>query len=153
MIDRNRIPENLLPLLEAKLQGQGDGITIPPPAFDIMKGEFLSCDIESATLTIRFPVLAEQLNPYGTMQGGFIAAAIDNTIGPLSMLVAPPNFTRSMEVTYSQVVSPGLGFIHVTAKFIEQMNRKLTFEAIVETVNGSKLATAKSVHLIVNRDN
>jgi len=150
MIDKSRIPPNLLPLLEAKLQGQSDGITIPPPSFDAMKGEFLTCDIEAATLTIRFPVLPEQLNPYGTMQGGFIAAAIDNTIGPLSMLVAPPNFTRSMEVIYSQVVSPELEFIHVTAKFIKQTHRQLIFEAVVETADGEKLATAKSIHFIVN---
>jgi len=49
-----------------------------------MKGEVIDYDMEHETLTNRFPVLAEHLNPYGNIQGGIIAAAIDNTIGPLS---------------------------------------------------------------------
>jgi len=34
------------------------------------------------------------------MQGGMIAAAVDNTIGPLSFLVAAPNVTRRLEMKY-----------------------------------------------------
>ena len=87
MIDKNRIPKELLPLLEAKLRGRTDEINFPPPVFDTMKGEVVSYDSENEILTNKFPVLHEYLNPYGYMQGGIISAAIDNTIGPLSLLV------------------------------------------------------------------
>ena len=84
------------------------------------------------------------------MQGGIIAAAIDNTIGPLSMLVSPPNFTRYITVKYGKVVSPDIGFIYVTAKFIKKKKRQLFFDAIVENGDGEKLASAKATHWIID---
>jgi len=149
MIDRKRIPEEILPLLDEKLAGRIDEIDFPPPVFDAMQGEVIAYDLENNSLTTRFPILNEQLNPYGTMQGGIIAAAIDNTIGPLSLLVSPPNFTRQMEVKYSKVISPELGYIYITARFIKKHKRQLFFEAIVENSNQEKLASAKSRHWII----
>ena len=63
-------------------------------------------------------MLKEYLNPYGNMQGGIIATAIDNTIGPLSMLVSKPNFTRYIQVKYGRIIPPEIDYIYVTAKFI-----------------------------------
>ncbi|MDQ6958246.1 MAG: PaaI family thioesterase [Mariprofundaceae bacterium] len=150
MIDKKRIPKELLPLLEEKLQGRSDEINFPPPAFDAMKGEFVDFDVEKEIFTNRFPVLSEHLNPYGYMQGGIISAAIDNTIGPLSLLVSSPNFTRSMEVKYGKVIPPSLGYIYVTARFVEKKKRQLFFEAVVANSDGEKLASAKSTHWILD---
>jgi len=150
MIDKNRIPKEFLPIVEEKLQGRADELTIPPPVFDALKGEYVSYDAENEVLTNRFPVLSEHLNPYGNMQGGIIAAAIDNTIGPLSVLVAPPNFTRHMELKYGKVVSPDLDFIYVTARFTGTKKRQLFFEAVVKNSDGDKLASAKSTHWVID---
>ena len=150
MIDKTKIPRELLPLLEKRLEGRVDEIQFPPPVFEAMQGEVLDYDIETETLKNRFPVLAEQLNPYGNMQGGIIAAAMDNTIGLLSMLVSPPNFTRYMKVKYGRVVSPDLGYIYVTAIFKKKNKRQLFFEAVVEDKEGNKLATAESTHWVID---
>ena len=150
MIDRDRIQKDLLPLFEDRLQGRTDEINFPPPVFDAMKGEVVDYDIERETLINRFPILSEHLNPYGNMQGGIISAAIDNTIGPLSLLVSPPNFTRYMLVKYGKIVSPDLGYIYVTAKFIEKKKRQLFFEATVADKDGNKLASAKSTHWVID---
>ncbi len=150
MIDKDRIPKELLPLLEEKLQGRTDEISFPPPVFDALEGEVVSYDIKNETLTNRFPILGEHLNPYGNMQGGIIAAAIDNTIGPLSLLVSPPNFTRHMTLKYTKVISPDLGFIYVRAKFLGRKKRQLFFEAVVESGEGERLASAKSTHWVID---
>lgn len=149
MIDKEQIPKELLLLLEEKFHGKMDEIDFPPPVFAAMKGELIDYNIEQGFLINRFPILTEQLNPYGNMQGGIIAAAIDNTIGPLSMLVSPANFTRHIEVKYSQVVSAELDYIYVTAKFIQKKKRQLFFEAVVEDSHGEKLASAKSIHWLI----
>jgi hypothetical protein len=39
------------------------------------------------------------------MQGGMIATAVDNTIGPLRDVVAPPNVTRTLEMRNSHPVN------------------------------------------------
>ena len=150
MIKKDKIPKEWLPLLESRLQGRMEKISIPPPVLEAMKGELLEYDLEKGSLKAKFPVLRAQLNPYGHMQGGIISAAIDNTIGPLSMLVSPPNFTRHMEVKYGKVVTPELGYIYVTARYIEKKKRQLFFEAVVEDSDGNKLASAKSKHWVID---
>lgn len=150
MIDKDRIPKAFLPLLEANLKGRTEEIDFPPPVFDAMKGELVNYDAEKQTLVNRFPILNEQLNPYGNMQGGIISAAIDNTIGPLSLLVSPANFTRYMETKYGKVVSADLDYIYVTAIFIEKKKRQLFFKATVEDKEGNKLASAKSINWIID---
>lgn len=150
MIEKNRFPKELLPLLEDKLKGRTEEIKFPPPVFDAMDGEVIDYDVKKGTLINRFPILCQHLNPYGNMQGGIIAAAIDNTIGPLSMLVSPPNFTRRMEIKYGKVITPDLFYIYVTARFIEKKKRQLFFEATVNDKNGNKLASAKSTHWVID---
>ena len=150
MIDKDRIPKALIPLLEIKLRGREDEIDFPPAIFDAMKGEVIDFDIDKESLTNKFPILSEHLNPYGNMQGGIIAAAIDNTIGPLSMLVSPPNFTRYLTVKYGKIISQELSYIYVTATFTGKKKRQLFFEAIVQDSDGNKLASAKAIHWVID---
>jgi len=150
MIDKDKIPKSLLPIVEDRLKDLDDEIAFPPPVFDTMQGEIIDFDSDNGVFKNRFPVLKEYLNPYGNMQGGIIATAIDNTIGPLSMLVSKPNFTRYIQVKYGKIIPPEIGFIYVTAKFIEQKKRLLFFEAVVENSQGEKLASAKSTNWIID---
>lgn len=149
MIHKDKIPHEILKLVEERFKGDAGNIEIPPPVFLAMKGDFVTVDLDQGSLQCRYPILAEQLNPYCHMQGGIISAAIDNTIGPLSMLVAPPNVTRRMEVKYSRPVTSNLGYIYVTARFIEQKKRMLLFEASVEDNAGEEYASAVSTHWII----
>jgi acyl-coenzyme A thioesterase PaaI-like protein len=123
---------------------------IPPPVFVNMRGVFLAFDSQSGVLEARFPVLEEYLNPYGAMQGGMVAAAVDNTLGPLSMLVAPPNVTRRLQMKYSRQVTPDLGYITVTARLLEREGRWLAFRAEVRDQEGALLARAQARHWIVD---
>jgi len=122
---------------------------LPPPSFVIMQAEIAAFDPDNGILTVRFPVLEQFCNPYGSMQGGMIAAAVDNTLGPLSMLVARPNVTRRLEMKYSKPITPDLGTIIVTGKLLEEHKRQLTFSAEVRSLEGLLLARAKAWHWIV----
>ena len=82
-----------------------------------------------------------------------VAAAVDNTLGPLSMLVAPPNVTRRLEMKYSRPITTDLEFIIVTAKLVERKGRWLTFRAKVEDQEEMLLARARAVHWIVDETN
>ena len=120
----------------------------PPPVFALMQGEFVELDLEDGELSARFPVLESYLNPYGSMQGGMVAAAVDNTLGPLSVLVAPPNVTRQLELKYSQPIILEMGFIVVDAELLERRERWLYFRATVRSQEGLRLARAKAAHWI-----
>ncbi len=133
-----------------QLMANGE-LMLPPPIFTDMAGEFVALDMTAKTLTVRFPVQARYQNPMGYMQGGMIAAAIDNAIGPLSFMVAAPNVTKTMEVTYLRPISTSVAEITVVAAFEGQNGRELTFVADVLRHDGTKLATARSLNVLLKR--
>jgi len=141
--------DKLMELLRDNLGEQMDEYLFPPPVFVDMQGEFVEFDLDAGWLTTKFPVLDRYLNPYGSMQGGMIAAAVDNTLGPLSVAVASVNVTRTLEMKYSQPVMPEMEFILVKAELVKRADRKLFFEATVRSPDGQRLAKCKAVHWIV----
>jgi acyl-coenzyme A thioesterase PaaI-like protein len=142
--------KKILDNIHQRLGARVDEYLIPPPVFKAMQGEFLDFDEEHGILKTRFPVLEKFLNPYGSMQGGMIAAAVDNTFGPLGMLVAPPNVTRRFEIKYSRPVTPDLEFITVSARLMNRSGRWVDLSAEVRDPAGNLLARAKARHWIVD---
>lgn len=136
--------------IQDRLGDRSGDFLLPPPVFVAMQAKVVAFDPEASSLTVRFPVLEKDYNPYRTVQGGMIAAAIDNTLGPLSMLVAPPNVTRTLEATYHRPITLDLGTFLVTARLVSREKRFLKFTAEVTTEQGLKLARAKAVHFIVS---
>lgn len=135
-------------VLEERFGDEINNYTFPPPILGTMHGEFLEFDLDAGLLKMQFPVLEKYLNPYGAMQGGMIAAAVDNTLGPLSVLVASPNVTRRLEMTYNRPVTLDMEFIVVQAQLIERQQNRLFFKADVRTCEGLRLARAKAMHWI-----
>lgn len=150
MARRGDLTGTMMALLREQLGERIDDYTFPPPVFTSMEGELLEIDVEAGVLVASFPVRPGDLNPYGAMQGGMIAAAIDNALGPLSMLIAPPNVTRRLELTYSRPATPDVGRIVVTANLVERQGRRLFFKAVVRGQEGRRLARAKAMHWVLD---
>jgi len=150
MASSREIALEIVALLKKKVGDRIDVYEIPPPVFEAMKGEFIDFGLGEQSLTAQFPILESYLNPYSAMQGGMIAAAVDNTLGPLSVVVAPPNLTRKLEMTYSRPVTLDMGVIIVKAKLLGREGQKLSFSADVRSRDGSRLARAKAVHWILD---
>ena len=143
------LPEAIMAIINEKLGDRIEDYMIPPPVFTSMQGEFVDFDLEEGILVTRFPVRQDYLNSYGAMQGGMVAAAVDNTLGPLSMLVAPPNVTRKLEMKYSRPVTLELGSVTVKAQFLDRDGQFLYFRAEVRDMAGKLLARAKATHWVI----
>ena len=150
MAEVDSLSSDIMDILRGKLGEHVDEYAFPPPIFVAMEGQFLELDLEVGFLVAGFPVLESYLNPYGTMQGGMVAAAVDNTLGPLSVLVAPPNVTRRLEMKYSRPATLDIGHIVVKARLLERKERWLFFEADVRSPSGLRLARSKAVHWIID---
>ena len=124
-------------------------VVLPPPVFIAMNAEFIKIDQENSLIEVKFPVPESSLNPFGSMQGGIIAAAVDNAVGPLSMLVGPLNFTRDMTLKYRRPVSKDFEYIIVKAALTEKKGRRLFFSAEVMDPEGNLLVSAKLMNWIV----
>lgn len=131
--------------LLAQMQAAGaDGLRLPPPAFEAMGGTFLLFDPDEARLRVRFDALDPFRNPMGHLQGGAIAMAVDNGIGPLSYLVAPPSATTELVTTYLRPVTAEDAAIEVEAWLVERVGRRLVFDARVTNASGETVALARA---------
>jgi uncharacterized protein (TIGR00369 family) len=119
-------------------------LKIPPPCFDEMKGEFTGFEEEERILVARFPVEPRYQNPLGFMQGGFLTAAIDNTLGPLSYLVAPPSVTLQLATQFLRPVAPDTAHVVVHGRVDEMTNRYLFLSARVLDTKDRVLAIAQA---------
>jgi acyl-coenzyme A thioesterase PaaI-like protein len=136
--------------LRDKIGNRMEEYAFPPPVFAAMHGKFVELDLGAGYLSAHYPVLKSCLNPYGIMQGGMIAATVDSTIGPLSVLVAPLNVTRQLEMTYGRPIPLDMGYIVVEAKLLERQGRRLFLRATVQSPEGLRLARAKAIHWIMD---
>jgi acyl-coenzyme A thioesterase PaaI-like protein len=141
--------KSLQDIIHKRLGRRIDDFLIPPPVFETMQVQFISFDNEAGSLVIQVPVLEKYLNPYGAMQGGMVAAAIDNALGPLSMLIAPPNVTRRIEIKYSRPITINLEYIIVQANLQKRDGSRLSFSAEARDPMGVLLARAKAIHWII----
>jgi len=83
------------------------------------------------------------------MQGGLIEAAIDNAVGPLSLLSAPVNITRNIETKFIKAVSLDTKYIYVHANLSEQRKKRLTFEVSVQDSDGEVFTKSKVINFII----
>src|SRR5258708_12357180 len=59
-----------------------DGRLPPPPCAKTLGIEFVQIDGERGTVEVKFEAKPEFLNPAGNVPGGFLAAMLDDTMGP-----------------------------------------------------------------------
>lgn len=137
------IANDINALLRARLP-DGAPLQIPPPCLLDMQGEPVEY-VEGQSLAMRFPVLPRYRNPIGYMQGGFIVAALDNTLGPFSYLIAPPSVTTSLNTQYLRPVTPDLPHITCHARLMERTRHHLFLAGEVRDEAGSVLAMCQAV--------
>ncbi|MFN2195809.1 MAG: PaaI family thioesterase [Anaerolineales bacterium] len=125
------------------------GVEVPPKIFTEMQSQVLAWDEAGKRLSVRFPVQARYQNPLGMMQGGMIAAAIDNVFGPLSYLLAPPSVTMQMNTSYLKSVGPDEAYIDVTAQLDLQTRRFVYMSARVTNAAGEVVALSQASCMIL----
>lgn len=130
--------------------GGDPGLVIPPPCFIEMSGEFVTYE-GGVMLETRFPVERRYAQLQGLMQGGFVAAAVDNTLGPLSYLVAPPSVTLQLAMTYLRPVTPDTPTLRILGRLSQRTKRYLYLVAEVFDDAERVLATAQAQAAILDQ--
>jgi uncharacterized protein (TIGR00369 family) len=123
-------------------------IEVPPPSFITMKAKIEEYE-KNKRMIVSLPVEDHQTNPVGVMQGGFIAAAFDNTFGPLSYLVAKrPMTTIDMSVQYIRGVETGQT-VFVETWIVAKGFSTMSMAGEMKSAKGKLLATAITNLLII----
>lgn len=88
------------------LEGRAD----PPPAAELLGWELIAVDPEAGTIELAFAAREEFTNPVGVVQGGFLAAMLDDTLGPALVATLPAGRfapTLDLHVQFLRPARPG----------------------------------------------
>ncbi|HTW02655.1 MAG TPA: PaaI family thioesterase [Streptosporangiaceae bacterium] len=81
-----------------------------PPAAEVLGWELVSIDPDAGTIELAFTATEQFLNPVGVIQGGFLAAMLDDTMGPALVATLGPGMfapTADLHVQFLRPARPG----------------------------------------------
>jgi uncharacterized protein (TIGR00369 family) len=87
-----------------------EGRAAPPPSAVLLGWELVAVDPEAGTIEVVFAATERFLNPIGVIQGGLLAAMLDDTLGPaLVATLGPGQFapTADLHVQFLRPARPG----------------------------------------------
>jgi len=87
-----------------------EGRAPAPPAAATLGWELVAVDPDAGTIEVAFAATDAFLNPVGVVQGGFLAAMLDDTLGPaLVATLGPGEFapTSDLHVQFLRPARPG----------------------------------------------
>ena len=87
-----------------------EGRAAAPPAAALLGWELVSVDPDAGTIEVAFTASDQFLNPVGVIQGGFLTAMLDDTLGPaLVATLGPDQFalTADLHVQFLRPARPG----------------------------------------------
>jgi len=124
-----------------------EGRTPPPPAAELLGFELVAVDPEAGTIEVAFTADERFLNPAGVVQGGFLAAMLDDTLGPALVATLGPDEwapTVDLHVQFLAASRPGrlLGRGRVTRRGREIVRLAGELLASDGTVVATAIATA-----------
>ncbi|HVV10640.1 PaaI family thioesterase [Amycolatopsis sp.] len=94
------------------------GRSAAPPAARTLGWELVSVDPGAGRIKVRFTAGEDFLNPWGNVQGGFLAAMLDDTLGPALVATLGPEEsapTLELKVNYLRRVVHRTGSIGLLA--------------------------------------
>ncbi len=118
---------------------------VPRPPFSrLADWTLVAHDAEAMTMTVSFAAKADFLNPAGIIQGGILAAMMDDVMGPLVVVGTNAQkfpTTTDLHATYYAAAQPG-GRLVVTAR-IERLGGTIAYtSAEIRDEAGGLLAKA-----------
>ncbi len=125
-------------------------VKIPPPCMDFLNSELIEAGEGRAR--IRFVPDERMENPYGIIQGGILAAMLDNTIGPAVAFTHPDraSSTIHLSVNFLRSVRAGEAIIG-TALVVKSGRRQAYVEAQLERErDGTLLVRASTTNVFVD---
>jgi uncharacterized protein (TIGR00369 family) len=128
------------------------GRKAPPPAAELLGFKLLDVQLEVGRIRVQFNAKPEFTNPVGDIQGGFLAAMLDDTLGPaLVATLDEEQFAPTLELKVN-FISPARPGILIGDGRVVSRGRSIAFLAGELTTQGGELvATASATARIVSR--
>jgi len=127
-----------------------EGRRPPPPAAELLGFELLAIDPAQGTIRVRFTARPEFANPIGVVQGGFLAAMLDDTLGPaLTATLEPDQFAPTIELKVNFIKPAPLGVLIGEGRLVARGGTIAFLAGELRTAGGELVATATATARIV----
>jgi uncharacterized protein (TIGR00369 family) len=120
----------------------------PPRAAQTLGAVFLQVDGEAGTAELQFDGKLEFTNPAGNIQGGFLAAMLDDTMGPaLAATLKPGEFAPTLNLNLSFHRPAVVGTLTSKGRVVKR-GRDVCFLAGELFQNGELVASATATAIV-----
>ena len=120
-----------------------EGRTPMPPAARLLGRRVIEVDPEAGTITVEFSAREDFLNSAGTIQGGFLAAMLDSTLGPaLRAMLGPGQFAATLELKVSFIRPAKVGELIGRGRVVHRGRSTAFLEGELRNADGQLVATA-----------
>lgn len=123
-----------------------------PPSARTLGWAFVDADPAQGTIRVAFEAREEFVNPLGNIQGGFLAAMLDDTLGPAIAASLPPDqfpATLELKINFLRPTKPGR--LVGTGRVVHRGGSIAFLEGELRDDEGNLLATATSTVRLVRR--
>jgi uncharacterized protein (TIGR00369 family) len=125
------------------------GRTPPPPAAATLGWELLEIDPDAGTIKVAFQADERFLNPAGAIQGGFVSAMLDDTLGPALVATLPDGHFASTVDLHVQFLRPARPGRLVGEGRVVKRGKEVCFLAgELKGPDGRPVATATATSII-----
>jgi uncharacterized protein (TIGR00369 family) len=119
------------------------GRIAPPPAAVTLGWQLCAVDPEAGTIEVDFEAGERFLNPAGVIQGGFLAAMLDDTLGPALVATLPPGqFAPTLDLHVQFLRSARPGRLHGHGEVVHRGREICFLSGTLTDPVGELLATA-----------
>jgi uncharacterized protein (TIGR00369 family) len=109
----------------------------------------VEADPAARTLRVQFEARSEFLNPAGVVQGGFLAAMLDETFSPaVAACLQPGEFPATLEMKVSFVAPARVGTLIGEARVVNQGKSICFLEGKLSDLEGRLVATGTATALV-----
>ena len=126
-------------------------VQLPPPTLQELQMEYLEI-IPGQKMLARLPFQQRFTNPMGTYQGGFLGAAVDEVLGPLSYVTAGvPCMTLSLNMTFLKPFSANLKTVTIEGIVLQKTQSLIFMRAEIKNEAQELIAHCES-HVMIMRE-
>ena len=121
-----------------------------PPAAATLGWELVAADPDAGTIEVAFTAGPEMANPMGNVQGGFLAAMLDDTLGPaLVATLDAGQFAVTLELKVNYLRPASAGRLVGRGRVVHRGGSVAFLEGSLSDAAGATLATATATARII----
>jgi uncharacterized protein (TIGR00369 family) len=123
----------------------------PPPAAKLLGWKVLEAKPGSGRIRVQFEAIQDFTNPLGNVQGGFVAAMLDDTLGPaLATTFAEDEFAPTLELKINFIRPAKPGKLFGTGWVVHRGGSVAFLQGELHNSEGDLLATATATARLVH---